>query len=157
VKLTKLIKLIILFSFTVNYAQNNSEDYYNNLFYTCKVWGYLKYFHTSLADGKINWDDVLLNNLPNLKNVVSKQEFNDYLALYFNEVGEMQTPTTLPPVVSEDLRYNLNTDWFVNDSFSSNTTSFLQDIQNKFRPRTNYYTYKDLCINSLEMSVSKTL
>jgi carboxyl-terminal processing protease len=138
-KLTKLIKLTILFSFTVNYAQSNNESYYNNLFYTCKVWGYLKYFHTSLAEGKINWDDVLLNNLPNLKSVNSKQEFNDYLNIYFNRVGEMQTPATPPPIVSDDLSYNLNTDWFINDSFSSNTTSFLQDIQNKFRPRSNYY------------------
>ncbi len=138
-KLTKLIKLIILFSFTVNYAQTNSETHYNNLFYTCKAWGYLKYFHTSLAEGKINWDDFLLSNLQKLKTVTTKDEFNNHLALYFNSVGAMQTPTTSPPNVPDDLKYNLKTDWFTNNSFSSTTTGVLLDIQNKFRPRSNYY------------------
>lgn len=140
-KLTRLIKLIILFSFAVNYAQSVNDNYYNNLFYTCKVWGYLKYFHTSLAEGKINWDDFLLNNLSKLKTVTTKDEFNNYLSLYFNVVGDMLTPTTSLPNVPEDLRYNLKTDWFINDSFSSNTTGILQDIQNKFRPRSNYYVH----------------
>jgi hypothetical protein len=81
----------------------------------------LKYFHSSLADGdgKIKWDDVLLSNLPKLKNVITKDEFNNYLALYFNEVGNMQTPTTSLPNVPDDLRYKLKTDWFINNSFSS--------------------------------------
>lgn len=140
-KITRLIKLIILFSFTISYAQTNTENYYNNLFYTCKVWGYLKYFHTSLAEGKINWDDFLINNLSKLKTVTTKNEFNDYLALYFNVVGNMQIPITDPPNVPEDLRYNLKTDWFINNSFSNNTTGILQDIQNKFRPRSNYYVH----------------
>ncbi|NJD23000.1 MAG: hypothetical protein FIA82_10100, partial [Melioribacter sp.] len=138
-KFTKLIKFIMLFSFTISYAQTNFENYYNNLFYTCKVWGYLKYFHISLAEGKINWDDFLLSNLPKLKTVTTKDEFNNYLALYFNLVGSMQTSTETLPIVPEDLRYNLKTEWFINNSFSSTTTGILQDIQNKFRPRINYY------------------
>jgi carboxyl-terminal processing protease len=140
-KLTRLIKLIILFSFTVSYAQSDTGNYYNNIFYTCKVWGYLKYFHTSLADGHIDWDKALLDNLPNLRNINTKQEFNNYLNIYFNIAGAMQIPLTNPLVIPDSLRYNLNTDWFVNNCFSDSTTSFLQDIQDKFRPGSNYYVY----------------
>lgn len=38
-KLSRLIKLIILFSYAVNYAQSNNENYYNNLFFTLVKYG----------------------------------------------------------------------------------------------------------------------
>jgi carboxyl-terminal processing protease len=119
------------------------DNYYDNLFYLCKVWGYLKYYHSSLSDGNINWDKVLIDNLPILKNVSSKNEFNNYLSIFFNKVGGMQTPNSPPPIVTDDLKYNLKTDWFNNENFSITTTNFLLDIQDKFRPRDNYYVQKN--------------
>ena len=73
-KTKKLFFLLVLLVFINKpiLAQVNADVNTTYLFYTCKVWGYLKYFHSSLADGKINWDDVLINNLPKLNGINSK-------------------------------------------------------------------------------------
>ncbi|KAF0140783.1 MAG: carboxy-terminal processing peptidase [Stygiobacter sp.] len=140
-KTKKLFFLLVLLVFINKpiLAQVNADVYTTYLFYTCKVWGYLKYFHSSLADGKINWDDVLLENLPKLKTINSDEEFNNYLTLYFNKLKTIPIPASSKPDVPQELRYNLNTNWFNNEHFSRTTISFLKDVDEKFRPRTNYY------------------
>ena len=140
-KTKKLFFLLVLLVFINKpiLAQVNADVYTTYLFYTCKVWGYLKYFHSSLADGKINWDDLLINNLPKLNGINSKEAFNDYLGLYFNMLSPMPSPSEPKPVIASELRFNLDTNWFYNTNFDSNTVNFLKDIENKFRPKNNYY------------------
>jgi hypothetical protein len=33
---------------------------------TCKVWGFLKYYHPKVANGEVNWDNQLLDVLQKL-------------------------------------------------------------------------------------------
>ncbi len=124
---------------TIVYCQTGNEFYYNSLFYTCKVWGYLKYFHTSNAEKKANWDDILITNLSSLKGIKNSSDFNKYLEVYFTTLGEMQTTEIAKPNIAPELRYNLNTNWFTNENFNVTTTNKLKEIEDKFRPRTNYY------------------
>ena len=35
---------------------------------TCKVWGFLKYYHSNVANGNFDWDAELIEILPKLKN-----------------------------------------------------------------------------------------
>ncbi len=136
-KYLRYVLFVFICCFSFNFAQTTNETYYNNLYYTCKVWGFLKYFHTSVADGKLNWDSVLVTNLPKLKN--TDTDYNSFLSIFFNAAGQMQTPSTPLPNVPKDLSYNLNTDWMKDDIFNSTSKSTLQDIFIKFRPRDNYY------------------
>ena len=55
-----------------NEFKNDSKisiDSYNNvtvenLIVLCKVWGFLKYYHPDIANGKIDWDNELFRFLP---------------------------------------------------------------------------------------------
>ena len=139
IKIFKPLILFFVFFYHTGFAQVSNETYYNNLYYTCKVWGYLKYFHSSLNTNAINWDNVLIQNLSDLKNVASDEEFNNFLTIFFDAAGQMKNPVGQKPNVPEDLRYNLNTDWFNDAIFSSEIKQSLLLIDEKFRPTSNYY------------------
>ncbi len=41
-----------------------------------KIWGYLKYYHPSIADGEYNWDYELFRMLPKVIDVKNQKERN---------------------------------------------------------------------------------
>lgn len=46
-----------------------SEENINNLVLLGKIWGYLKYYHPNVAEGKYNWDYELFRILPKVIDV----------------------------------------------------------------------------------------
>ena len=40
---------------------------------TAKVWGFLKYYHPKVADGKYNWDEQLFNVLPEIRKTYERE------------------------------------------------------------------------------------
>lgn len=110
----------------------------NRLYYTCKVWGFLKYFHSSAAR-RTNWDAALLDAVPRVTNAQSKQEFNSALSLMISLAGSMAVPTSPPSYVPDSLRYNLNLSWLTDTVFSADVRATLDTVRNWFRPQDNYY------------------
>jgi hypothetical protein len=43
---------------------------------TAKVWGFLKYYHPAVADGKYNWDEQLFEILPKVENSASREQLS---------------------------------------------------------------------------------
>jgi len=41
-----------------------------------KIWGFLKYYHPQVADGKFNWDNQLLEILPKVEAAESKESLS---------------------------------------------------------------------------------
>ena len=57
---------------------------------TCKVWGYLKYYHPKVADGSKNWDEQLFAILPQIEKAQTKEDFSLVLENWIDTLGEVK-------------------------------------------------------------------
>ena len=130
------------FSFSV-YAQVADSVYYQRLYYTCKVWGHAKYYHSRIAEGFVNWDDVLLNTLPNIKNAPDNQAFNDALLTMLQQAGETQVGTGTLPEIPDSLNNNKDITWIYHPIFSNDVSMLLDTIIRRFTPKSNVYVGHD--------------
>ena len=113
----------------------NDPTYQQKLYYSCKVWGFVKYYHSRVSICQVDWDSVLTASLPVIKNAGSTDEFNDALASMLTAAGPMEiattpSPDTLPP----ELKRNLNFGWINDPVFRSDVKVVLDTIRNNFRP-----------------------
>jgi hypothetical protein len=113
----------------------NPQQYYEWLFYTCKAWGFVKYFHSQTANCSINLDSVLIDKLPLIELATTNDEFNGVLLDLILAPGETALPTTPPPVIPDSLRYNLDLGWIQSGVFSQPVKDALDTIRVRFRPR----------------------
>jgi len=118
-----------------NISSPKTQEYYERLFYTCKVWGFVKYFHSATANCSINLDSVFVHKLPAIQTAANNAEFNQILLDLINSPGEPALPTIPLPVVPDSLKYNLNLDWFQDEVFSQPVKDALDTIRSRFRPR----------------------
>lgn len=139
----KFIVFILILSLSMGIISHAdpSYDLYDQLYYSCKIWGYYKYFHTEVAKGpdNINWDDALLEHLETILPGVSNEVYMTSLTEMINKAGDMEDPMGEPPDIPEELRYNLDLDWFYSDFISEDIRIELFEIKDKFRPQNNYY------------------
>ena len=138
IKLT-LITIILLISFGINAKVPSDSIYYNRLFYICKVWGHVKYYHTETANGSVNWDDELLNALSGIKNAPDNVSFNDSLLLMLNNAGEMGISSNTLPSMQDSLNNNSDCTWIQNSIFSNSVREILDTIRSRFRPQSNVF------------------
>ena len=130
----KLILFFILFDVcSATIAQNPS--YQQKLYYTCKVWGFVKYYHSKVSICEVNWDSVLMSTLPKIKNAVTGNDFNDTLYQMLQAAGSMKLATTPPPdTLPLELRRNINFGWMNDPVFRNDLKEILDTIKNNFRP-----------------------
>jgi len=115
-----------------------SQDCYDRLYYTCKVWGFVKYFHSETANGSVNLDSVLVQKLPQIEAATGNDEFNQILLDIITSPGETALPTGPPPFIPDSLTYNLDLNWFDDPVFSQTVKDALDTISIRFRPRTHH-------------------
>ncbi len=107
------ISLIILFlTLGSMHAQTDTPEYHQRLYYTCKIWGYAKYFHQNLGSDNINWDEALLNTIDKVKRSTTNELFHESLISMLELAGEFQTPYGDLPEVPSTLRRNIDLSWF---------------------------------------------
>lgn len=133
-----LIAAITVMSNGVN-AQVADSIYYNRLYYTCKVWGHAKYYHTEIAAGNVDWDDVLLGSLEAIKSAPNNTAFNDALLSMLNQAGEMGYRSGTLPHVPDSLNNNLDLDWIDDPIFTDPVRAILESITDRFKPQSNVY------------------
>jgi C-terminal processing protease CtpA/Prc len=112
---------------------------------TCKVWGYLKYYHPQVASGKFNWDKQLFEVLPKVEQANTKEEFSLVLEKWIDDLGlvSVNKPVALAPD-TDFFTKNLSLDWTQNNKlFSKKLSQKLQFItENRFQGK-NYYVNLD--------------
>jgi len=134
--------LLILITLTLSfgiYAQVPDSIYYERLYYTCKVWGHAKYYHSRIAAGEVDWDDALLDALPNIKNAANNQEFNTALLAMLQQAGETESGTEPLPEVPDSLNNNIDISWIYHSIFSNGVSALLDTIIQRFTLRPNVY------------------
>ncbi len=89
-----------------------------------KVWGFLKYHHPAVASGKMDWDSIYVNKLPEIEKTTTDIELNKQLLAIIDNLGSIQkTQPVAPPDSLFNTNHNLN--WI--------TTSKLLNLELKNR------------------------
>jgi C-terminal processing protease CtpA/Prc len=115
----------------INLDKNNVE----NIKKLGLIWGYLKYYHPSIAEGNYNWDYELFRIYPKISGV-SANERDQILSNWIKSLGEFQTVKNTEP---KDVKIRPDLDWISNSGFSKKLTDQLLQLKDAKRPKTNYY------------------
>jgi C-terminal processing protease CtpA/Prc len=113
---------LVVFSQTVfGYAKLTETQ---KLVATCKVWGYLKYYHPQVASGKFDWDKQLFVVLPKVEQANTKEELSLVLENWIYSLGEVKeiAPIAIPKDV-EFFDKNFDLSWINNSKLFSTTLS----------------------------------
>ncbi|QSB27107.1 S41 family peptidase [Flavobacterium sp. CLA17] len=132
----KKITLLVLLVFSHTLLANTTITETEKLTATCKVWGFLKYYHPKVAKGDFNWDNQLLEVLPKIEQAKTKEEFSLVLINWIDSLGEV--PKIAPIPQPKDIEYfdkNFDLSWIsTNKLFSKKLSKKLKFIEdNRFQ------------------------
>lgn len=136
------IFLVLLLIIQAAFSNNNITE--NQKFAaTCKIWGFLKYYHPHVADGSKNWDEQLFTILPVVEKAQTKEEFSLVLENWINSLGEVKV--TMPidqPKEIDHFDKNFDLSWIdKNKLFSKNLSKKLRFIEsNRIQNKQYYFT-----------------
>lgn len=128
----KLILLVLLSGIA---SSSFGQPLNEKLYYTCKVWGFAKYYHSEVSNCHVNWDSVLLRVLPMVRSASTTDEFNDALDTMLLAAGPMALATTAPPVITDpELLHNRDWSWTGSPVLRADVQVLLDTIKNNYRP-----------------------
>ena len=103
-----------------------------------KVWGLLKYFHPGVAQGSIDWDAGLVDEIPRIESTVDKDAFNEELFRFIRSAG---SPPSVPPDAPLDRPEADAAFSWIDDTelFDQTTIDALKAIRHAYPPASNRY------------------
>ena len=114
----KTILLLIVLATQLSNSQKLTET--QKLATTCKVWGFLKYYHPNVASGKFNWDEQLLEVLPQIENANTKEQFSKVLENWIDVLGEVKKTAPIKDNDTTEYFYkNLDLAWISKNALFS--------------------------------------
>jgi carboxyl-terminal processing protease len=141
---------IFLFLEGISHCQPLKKQQIEQLAALGKIWGFLKYFHPIVSQGKYNWDTTLVANFDKVLAAKNKTEFNDLLKRIILSAGPVTkfNGNFKPPV--DSLSWNLNMKWLSDTIlFKPEVSTLLRNIFNNHSPINNFYiTRKDIIGNA---------
>lgn len=134
-----IVLLLVLFTQTLFSQTLLTET--QKLTTTCKVWGFLKYYHPKVANGDYNWDNQLFEVLPKIEQAKTQKEFSLILENWINSLGEVREIAPILP--SKDIEYfdkNFDLTWInSNKLFSKSLSMKLKFIEDNRFQGNQYY------------------
>ncbi|WP_281634539.1 S41 family peptidase [Flavobacterium luteolum] len=136
--------LFIVFSHSIFSATKITET--EKLYATCKVWGFLKYYHPKVAGGELNWDNELLEKLPKIEKAQTKEEFSLIMENWIDDLGPVKE--IAPIAIPKDVKFfdkNFDLSWINSDKlFSKKLSKKLKFIEeNRFQGKQFYVEGKE--------------
>jgi len=105
-----------------------------------KLWGFLKYYHPYVAEGNVNWDYELFRFLPSFLSVTSKEQRNDALLKWTNQLGEVKRCTSCHDKVLKTALLKPDLDWISDAAELGNSlVAALNHIKNNRHQGRQYY------------------
>lgn len=136
----KLIAIIIL-SITsfLSFAQGNiSETTKAETF--IKIWGFLKYHHSVVAKGKIDWDNQFTTRIKDLNNLNSKKEINQYYITWIRSLGKLDVCKNCQTEKESTSKLNDDFQWLRDSTiFEKGLIDELANVKNNRNQKENYY------------------
>lgn len=141
--LKKLIFFASLILFNTGHSQVVKAEIVNRLYYTCKIWGYLKYHHSGINANLINWDSTLISHIKGIQEAPTHLAFQDSLYKLVNSAGSTVKYLDYWGFRGDSIQINRNFTWF-KDTHIPNR---VRDTLNKIK-----LLFKNEGINSLSSS-----
>ena len=136
-------KTILIFLLILSQSGNSQKTLTETekLAVTCKVWGFLKYYHPTVANGEQNWDQQLFDILPKVEKVKTTMEFSNILENWIDNLGEIKKIE--PIMVSDTIKYfdkNFDLSWINNSEyFTIGLSKKLKFIENNRHQGKQFY------------------
>ena len=119
-------------NFHLNAANKNEVE---KLYKLCKIWGFLKYHHPTIAKGEVNWDYELFRLLPK----INSPDFEGEILKSIKALGSI-TKMEKGKVTAATIKIQPNTHWISDNSFLKKELSQeLTKIDQSRREQSNYY------------------
>ena len=136
-----MARLLVIFLSVLFLACNSRPELSSTqkLYLTAKVWGFLKYYHPVINEGKINWDDQLIAILPKLAGAKTDQDLSQLYVQWIDSLGEIRP--TFGNEASKEIRYfdkNFDLSWLQHPVFSPALVQKLAFIKQN-RTANQYY------------------
>lgn len=132
------ISLLLLigssFSKKINPEVTNNLSEVDRLYYTCKIWGFLKYYHPKVGTGVFDWDEKLLTVLGNSQNIKTYDEFSTYMERWIYYMGQPKECVSCKQKKEEELFLNnFDLSWTQDTRFSQELRKTLANLEkNRF-------------------------
>lgn len=140
--------LLVTTSFSPNISYQNEKPLTKEekLFYTCKIWGFLKYYHPLVAKGSYNWDEKLHNVINITKSFETSEELSNYFSRWIYNMGPVPPCKTCNrPGQNKYFSKNFDLSWLENPAFTQELTNRLRSIEkNRFQGDHNYIGVGDI-------------
>jgi bifunctional DNA-binding transcriptional regulator/antitoxin component of YhaV-PrlF toxin-antitoxin module len=106
-----------------------------------KIWGYLKYYHPSVADGEYNWDYELFRMLPKVIDVKNQRERNSILNSWVLSLGGFET-IRIDSQVNDEIKLAPDLSWINQKALGAELVKSLNKVKSAKRPTEHYYIGK---------------
>jgi len=137
------ISILIFLSFSISTYSQTTVQESEKIATFCKLWGFLKYYHPIVANGKLDWDKEFTTRINVVTSLKSKQEINAYYSEWINSLGKVKNCKKCKNEIPDSLKFNLDLDWLSDSSEFTNTLiNQLQFIKNNRNRGKNYYVQK---------------
>lgn len=135
----KILLFVLVLLFQNSFSKPITET--QKLAATCKVWGFLKYYHPNVADGSKNWDEQLFKILPKVEEAKTDIEFSNVIEKWINSLGKVKAYKA--EISSEEVDYfdkNFDLSWTQNpELFSKSLSRKLKFIEENKIQGKQYY------------------
>jgi len=105
-----------------------SENQIENLSLLGKIWGFLKYYHPSIAEGRLNWDYELFRILPAYIKAVKQDERDHMLTNWINGLGSVEVCKKCNEVVKNEI-LKPDLDWISGNQLTDSLKAILNFVK----------------------------
>lgn len=152
-----LLIILVAFSFTNYISAQENVDETKKIATYCKVWGFLKYYHPSVAKGQFDWDNEFRQQVKSLYNLNSKEEISSFYLDWIHRLGEVKKCRASENQITDSLTVNLDLSFITDTSmFNSDLLALFKHIQNNRNTSKNYYVKQTPFIGNAYFNHEKT-
>lgn len=144
-----VISILIFLSFSNSSYSLTTKKESEKIATFCKLWGFIKYYHPTVAKGSLDWDKEFTTRIKSLTELNSKQEINNYYSEWINDLGRVKNCKKCKVEIPDSLKFNLDLSWLSDSSvFTSSLIKQLEYIRQNRNQGKNYYVQQNKLIGN---------
>ncbi len=146
----KTLTICILSFFHTFLLAQTTKEQTEDIATFCKIWGFLKYYHPSVAKGNMDWDSVFMHRIADLPSFKSKQALSDYYKNWIESLGEIKPCKECSIKNPDNQKLNFDLSWTDDKNmFSDNLIELLDFVEKNRNTGYNYYVQRKDAGNTL--------
>jgi carboxyl-terminal processing protease len=129
----------IIISSPAQNIQKLTDQQIHHLALLGRVWGFLKYYHPQVAQGKFDWDKELFRKIHTVKSAKDNKEFSSVLSSWIDSLGDIPPCRKCDQLAPDQITYNLDEKWMTDRNFSEALQQKLLYIKNNRHQGPGHY------------------